>query len=63
MATIVELEVRRPKRRDPGPAARGKSADVVIFPGIRYEHWTEGQAAARSTPQREIVRDTLTIGD
>lgn len=63
MATIVELEVRRPARRSLDPARRSKSAEVVIFPGVRYEHWIEAKPPQRPRQKPVVVRDTLKIGD
>lgn len=40
MATI--LEFRCPSSRTtPASAAPGATAEIVIFPGIRYERWPE----------------------
>ena len=56
MATIVEF--RSPLRRAPTPSAmKGGSADIVIFPGVRYEHQSEPEAAKPKKSKR--TRDTL----
>jgi hypothetical protein len=56
MATIVEF--RSPPRRAPTPSAmKGGSADIVIFPGVRYERLPETEATKTKKTKRS--RDTL----
>ena len=58
MATIVEF--RSPPRRVPAPSAmNGGSADIVIFPGVRYEHQSEPEAPKPKTTKRR--RDTIQL--
>ena len=63
MATILEFRASQ----DEGVGSKSKaqmrrrSAEIVIFPGVRYERWTAETASAEQKGQ--VVRDTLTIAD
>jgi hypothetical protein len=59
MATI--LEFRSDAERVPMKLVRRKrrSAEIVIFPGVRYEHHTGEQGASGSSSR--IERDTLKL--
>jgi len=58
MATILEFrasdeKLLRPRHRKSG------SAEIVIFPGIRYERWRERDVtsdARRSMPIRDVLK-------
>jgi len=62
MATILEFRTSideqppRPRRR------KGRSAEIVIFPGIRYERWREKEAAS-DIGRAATVRDVLKLVD
>ena len=61
MATILDFPPRTSAERLRGSRATG-SAEIVLFPGVRYERWEEAPAAKR--PRRKSVkRDTLEIAD
>lgn len=59
MADILEFPVK-----SPSPAARAQrahrrnaAAEVVIFPGIRYEHWDEAtSSSSKPAPERDLLR-------
>jgi len=61
MATILQFRASfddtttRPRRR------KGRSAEIVIFPGIRYERWRDGEAAADSRRTSSPPRDVLKL--
>jgi hypothetical protein len=58
MATIVEF--RKPPRREENPTARtDRSADIVFFPGVRYERQQDAEVPNRKKPKRR--RDTLQL--
>jgi len=57
MTTIVEF--RSPPRRREPPLNPQASADIVIFPGIRYERHDEPDAAKPKRSKRP--RDMLEI--
>ena len=62
MATILEFRAskEKPPRKIRRRRAR-RSAEIVIFPGVRYERWSE-QAQA-DQPTAPAARDTRQIGD
>lgn len=47
MATIHELRLQPREATSPQPV----SAEIIIFPGIRYEYW-DAQASAKAGPKR-----------
>lgn len=61
MATILEF---RASRQEPPQKPRGRrkrrSAEIIIFPGVRYERRAEPAAAAKA---KSVVRDVLTLAD
>lgn len=49
MATILEFKAGSdfsPKPAKLRLRGRARSAEIVIFPGVRYERWEDGQAPA-----------------
>jgi hypothetical protein len=59
MATILEFRASfdevtpRPRRR------KSRSAEIVIFPGIRYERWHDAEPAAdpkRASTPRDVLK-------
>jgi len=54
MATIVEFR-NAPRRTETLPVNAGGSADIVFFPGVRYERATESKAekSTKGTPTRD----------
>ena len=60
------LSFRTPEFRSSegtGPRA-GISAQVIIFPGIRYERWDEAHAVtSNSSEQRHTSRDVLELAE
>jgi hypothetical protein len=64
MASI--LEFRRPELRSGSArssADGGATADVVLFPGVRYEKWEEGSPDAGQSSRRSRKRDRLDLED
>lgn len=61
MATILKFRVRTTRKRSTGGARQPRSAEIVIFPGVRYERWDDGQGRAKT--RRRVKRDMLTIGE
>ena len=49
MATIHEFRAQPREATSPQPV----SAEIIIFPGIRYEYW-EAQASAKAAPKRAV---------
>lgn len=63
MASILEFRsVSRDITQADRPArAQGNSADIVIFPGIRYQRWAdETDAQAECDPSIVLRRDSPT---
>ena len=61
MATILEFRASKEKPQRKIRRRSRRSAEIVIFPGVRYERWTE--AAQADQPQAPAARDTRQIGD
>jgi hypothetical protein len=60
------LSFRTPEfRSSEGTSPRaGISAQVIIFPGIRYERWDEAHAVtSNSSEQRHTSRDVLELAE
>ena len=49
MATILEFRASSQKPARPVRRRIRRSAEIVIFPGIRYERWNEPQAQPGNT--------------
>lgn len=65
MATIHLLRpttISRPIERIDGDNA---SAQIIIFPGVRYERWADAAAVAVAKPKKKrrsrVKRDRMTI--
>ncbi len=57
MADILEFRLKSAPPAPPRPQRRRKAAEIVIFPGIRYERWEEPPAAANAVaPERDLLR-------
>ena len=62
MATILAFrasqeEATKARRR------KGPSAEIVIFPGVRYERWTEPRPQKAEAAAKTSSRDTLKLVD
>jgi hypothetical protein len=60
------LSFRTPEyRSNEGTSLRaGVAAQVIIFPGVRYEHWDEAHAVARASgEERRTSRDVLELAE
>ncbi|MFN3868784.1 MAG: hypothetical protein ACK4MF_06945 [Hyphomicrobiaceae bacterium] len=55
MAHIVDFRstVRRPNARSARSGAG--SAEIVIFPGVRYERWSNGPSATQAVAFRDRI--------
>jgi hypothetical protein len=65
MATIHRIDAHHDKRtptRSAG-ATGAATADIILFPGVRYERWSEAQALTRSSGSGRKQRDRLEIAD
>jgi hypothetical protein len=62
MATILDFSEMQaaPRRR---PMQRSKlPAQIILFPGVRYERW-EDAVAEQEARQQTVVRDRLQLVD
>lgn len=59
-ATILEFRSEIEKGPVKGPRRRRRSAEIVIFPGVRYERHAK-DARADIASGRGIERDTLKL--
>jgi hypothetical protein len=60
------LSFRSPEfRTSEGTAPReGESAEVILFPGIRYERWSDAGATSTATSaERRANRDVLELAE
>jgi hypothetical protein len=66
MATIHRIETET-KRRGAAPAATqatvNTTADIILFPGVRYERWSETHQPAQSAKRSRKHRDRLDIAE
>jgi hypothetical protein len=61
-ATILEFRSDIDKAPAKGARRRRRSAEIVIFPGVRYERHDDS-AAAKNGSGRKVERDTLELLD
>lgn len=56
------LSFRTPEFRSAEVTSRrdGESAEVIVFPGVRYEHWENRDAASGNDTRR---RDVIELAD
>jgi hypothetical protein len=64
MATIIEFRSKSPlQERLAATGSRGASADVVFFPGVRYERIEPAKEEERPRGRRSRQRDRLELDD
>jgi hypothetical protein len=61
MATIIEFRQSADEVRPRASRRVGRSAEIVIFPGVRYERWGDRAEAASTSVQKS--RDVLKLVD
>ena len=56
------LSFRTPELRGTGTAGRreGSSAEVILFPGVRYERWADRDAPP-SSDAHSVTRDVIEL--
>ena len=63
MATILEFRTSGEEGASPrSRRRRGRTAEIVIFPGVRYERWREPEPAGEASMPR-APRDVLKLVD
>lgn len=68
MADILDFRPTEGRASRRAAGVRGAGCEIVIFPGVRYEHWErKAEAAAQDKPskavRKRVKRDTLEIVD
>lgn len=63
MATIHRLEHATPRRQTARGEHAATTAEIILFPGVRYEHWSATQEDERSSRRRRPARDRLELAD
>ena len=48
MATIYRITQTAAPQRQPAGTANGGSAEIILFPGVRYERWEDDTPPAPS---------------
>lgn len=61
MATILEFRASQESEQKPKARRRRRSAEIVIFPGVRYERWVD--EPARPDAETAVARDRLVLAD
>ncbi|MFM9938035.1 MAG: hypothetical protein ACKVP7_00900 [Hyphomicrobiaceae bacterium] len=57
MADILEFRVKSTPTAPPRSKRRRKAAEIVIFPGIRYERWEDAPSSdSAKVPERDTLR-------
>ena len=62
MAQILSFRTPEYRSSDAGARRAGISAEVILFPGVRYERWGDRDAAAVSR-DRDASRDVLELAE
>ncbi len=62
MATILEFRRHQEDDRRKAVQRSPSSAEIIIFPGIRYERWEEPRVASERKVGN-VARDVLTLVD
>ena len=60
MADILEFRASSEQAPKPRTRRRRRTAEIVIFPGVRYERWTDGPQDSGGKP---VKRDVLELAD
>ena len=64
MAQILSFRTPEFRSSDGAGTSAGVSAQVIIFPGVRYERWEEAHAVtSASADQRRTSRDVLELAE
>ena len=64
MAQILSFRTPEFRSSDGAGMSAGVSAEVIIFPGVRYERWEESHAVtSASVDDRRTRRDVLELAE
>lgn len=59
MATILEFRASHDEASSRPSRRRTRTAEIVIFPGVRYERWRDGEAkseAGKASVSRDVLK-------
>lgn len=62
MAQILNFRTPELRTGEVGERRPSSSAEIILFPGIRYERWSD-QASANAGEQRATSRDVLELAE
>lgn len=62
MAQILNFRTPEYRADETDGRPEGQPAEVILFPGVRYERWEDRDGAARSEQQR-ATRDVIELAD
>jgi hypothetical protein len=62
MAQILSFRTPEFRSSDAGTRRAGISAEVILFPGVRYERWGDHHAEVASA-DRDASRDVLELAE
>lgn len=62
MATILQFRASDEEAASRSRRRKGRSAEIVIFPGVRYERWRDAEPS-KETSKPGTPRDVLKLVD
>jgi len=64
MADILEFRPAESKRHGDGASVGERGpAEVVVFPGVRYEHWADARGHAEAVAEARRQRDVIELAE
>jgi hypothetical protein len=63
MAQILSFRTPEFRSSDAGARRAGISAEVILFPGVRYERWADHHDASAVNADRDAARDVLELAE
>ena len=63
MAQILSFRTPEFRSSDAGARRAGISAEVILFPGIRYERWGDHHEASVANADRDAGRDVIELAE
>lgn len=63
MGNIIALNIRPERQSQPASSPESHRAEIVIFPGVRYERASEPQPENNRGSRGRRQRDVLVISD
>ena len=63
MAQILSFRTPEFRASDAGVRRAGISAEVILFPGVRYERWGDDEASTANADRGAGRRDVLELAE